>query len=198
MTRQITCPRYAALDPALERVLTRHAALVDAATPNNDLISDHQRARVRRLMIALFRAAGDRRAMQYTSYSELPGHPDGPILGRSTLDRRRFVRITVSPDGHGFGLFWKWADEDFTPDRAIHARRNPLGYLPDRTELSISTDLSRARLHAVFHLIKAYTTAELPDREAAETFERTYRKLPSKPFSETLSLCLDAQLDAQS
>ena len=49
MTRQTTSPRDAALDPALERVLARHAALVDAATPNNDLISDYQRARIRRL-----------------------------------------------------------------------------------------------------------------------------------------------------
>jgi hypothetical protein len=194
----MTLPGAGSGHAALDRVLTRHARIVDARLPGGGAPSDAERRPIRRLMIALFRAATGHNARRYGSYSELTGHPDGPVLGRATLDRRHFVRITVSPEGHGFGLFWKWADEDFKPDRAIHAHRNPLGYLPDRTELSISTDLSRARLHAVFHLIKAYTTAELPDREAAETFERTHRKLPRKPFSETLPLRLDAQLDAQS
>jgi hypothetical protein len=161
---------------ALDRVLTRHARIVDARMPDGYPMTDSKRGPIRRLMIALFRAAAGRSARHYGSYSELPGHPDGPILGRATLDRRRFVRVIMSPDAHDFDLFWKWADEDFRPDQAIHARRNPLGYLPARTELSISTDLSRVRLYAVFHLIKAYTQAELPDREAAETFEHAYRK----------------------
>jgi hypothetical protein len=178
----VTLSASASGNGTLDHVLSRHARIVDARLPDRNAQPEASRAPIRRLMIALFRAAAGRNARQYSSYSELPGYPDGPILGRATLDRRRFVRITVSPDGHGFGLFWKWADEDFKPDRAIHAHRNPLGYLPDRTELSISTDLSRARLHAVFHLIKAYTTAELPDREAAETFELTRIKLQEKPF----------------
>lgn len=182
MTRQITSPRHAALDPALERVLARHADLVDASTPNNDLIDDHQRARVRRLMIGLFRAAAGHRARQYSSYSELPGHPDGPILGRATLDRKRFVRIVIWNEGQGFSVFWKWADEDFTPARPIHERRNPLGHLPDRTELSICTDLARKRLTAVFELIRAYTGADLPDREAAEAFQVRLEQIHGEPF----------------
>ncbi len=185
MTRQTTSPRDAALDPALERVLARHAALVDAATPNNDLISDYQRARIRRLMIALFRAAAGHRARQYGSYSELPGHPDGPILGRATLDRKRFVRIVMGNEDQGFSVFWKWADEDFMPARAMHVIRNPLGYLPDRTELSISTALSRHSLTAVFDLIRAFTAADLPDRDAADAFQMRLEQMYGKLFRQT-------------
>jgi hypothetical protein len=179
----VTLPGSTSGNTALDHVLSRHVRIVDARLPDGDPPPDAEHGRIRHLMIALFRAAAGRSARHYSSYSELPGHPDGPILGRATLDRRRFVRIVVFPDGHGFSVFWKWADDDFKPDRAIHARRNPLGDLPDRTELSISTDLSRKRLHAVFHLIKAYTEAELPDRETAETFERTQEKLHKKLLS---------------
>jgi hypothetical protein len=77
--------------------LSRHDRIVDARLPDGGTPPDAERRRIRRLMIALFRAAAGRRARQYDSYSELPDHPDGPILGRATLDRRRFVRITVSP-----------------------------------------------------------------------------------------------------
>jgi hypothetical protein len=181
--RGVILPDPAFDNAALDRALGRHARIVDARFPEAGVPLDAEHGRIRRLMIALFRAAAGHNARHFSSYSELPGHSDGPILGRATLDRRRFVRITVSTDGYGFGLFWKWADDDFRPDRAIHACRNPLGYLPDRTELSISTDLSRERLHAVFHLITAYTTAELPDREAAEAFERTHKKLQGEPRS---------------
>jgi hypothetical protein len=90
--------------------------------------------------------------------------------------------VYVSPDGQGFGLFWKWADEDFKPERAIHACRNPLGYLPDRTELSIATDLDRNRLTALFELIRAYTKADLPDREAAEAFQMRQEQMHGEPF----------------
>lgn len=174
--------RLASGDAGFERVLRRYVGIIDALLPGSGTLSEAQRAGVRRLMIALFRAAAGHRAQRYHSYSELPGHSDGPILGRATLDRRRFVRIELWNEGQGFSVFWKWADEDFTADRAIHAKRRPYGYLSDRTELSISTDLSRDRLTAVFHLIRAYTEAAFPNQDSAMAFERTQQHLHKRLF----------------
>lgn len=56
----------------------------------------------------------------------------------------------------------------------MHALLRPTGYLPDRTELMIVTDLDPNRLIAAFAMIRAYSHADIPDLEAGAALEKRF------------------------
>lgn len=113
-------------------------------------------------------------AQQYHVVPELQGDAEQAILHLVTRDWKRRIRLSTCPEGGSFAVFDKVGDEEYTPENAFHESLRPTGYLPDRTELNITTDLDANRLIAAFEMIRAYTHADIPNYQAALALDKQF------------------------
>lgn len=157
---------------AVQRALARWGRF--SAHPSLDPTDPAPRCSLTEVFADIVSAAARQMEPHYHSAAEVESDPERPILDFVTQDFRRRISISVCPRGGAFGLFTKYADDGYMPEHGMHALLRPTGYLPDRTELMIVTDLDPDRLIAVFAMIRAYTHADIPTLEAGTALERQF------------------------
>jgi hypothetical protein len=132
------------------------------------------RSALKELWDGIFKTAAGQRAQHYRVVPELERDPEQAILHLQTPDWLRRVRLSACPDGGGFAIFDKMGDDEYTPENAFHPLLRPTGYLPDRTELNIVTDLDANRLIASFEMIRQYTQADIPNYVAGLALDKQF------------------------
>ncbi|HHL2459782.1 TPA: hypothetical protein ACQ30S_004119 [Yersinia enterocolitica] len=116
----------------------------------------------------MFRAAAGEMAFGYVAMQDVSMDEFSPLCDVVTARRDRHVTIRHAREGGGFLLVSKAGDPDFRPENI------PVGALPDRSWLDVSSDLERDRLCAVFEIIRDYVHTPLPDLGLAEELERRF------------------------
>ncbi len=114
----------------------------------------------------LFRVAAGNHSVDYMAGNDVVMDIDSLIYDVRKNDRTRRVAVYPEKEGGSFAILTSRGDGD---------------YWPDRTELSLPTDLDRDRLCAAFEMIYRYVRADLNDFSSAEDlqaeFIRKYRHL---------------------
>ncbi len=116
----------------------------------------------------VFRTAAGERASDYVAMQDVSMEEFSPLFDVVTARRDRHVTIRHAREGGGFLLVSKAGDADFRPEDI------PVGALPDRSWLDVSSDLDQDRLCAVFEMIRDYVRTPLPNLGLAEKMEQRF------------------------
>lgn len=116
----------------------------------------------------IFKTAAGAEADHYEAASDVKMDPDSLIYDVRRKDKTRRIAVYPEKDGGGFAILTSRGDEEYVSHGADS------GYWPDRTELSLPTDLNTERLCAAFEMIRLYVRADLPDFAASESLQANF------------------------
>ncbi|MEL7182041.1 MAG: hypothetical protein AAGK57_00195 [Pseudomonadota bacterium] len=116
----------------------------------------------------VFRTAAGETASDYAAMQDVSMDEFSPLYDVGTAKRDRHITIRHAREGGGFLLVSKAGDADFRIEDI------PIGALPDRSWLDVSSDMDRDRLCAVFEMIRDYVRTPLPDLGLAEDLDRQF------------------------